>query len=69
LQEYFGAGMLAMTIMRCASILYCYRQMKMLNRMGSRYVPAIAAVFAMHCSLLLVTMLVKCFDVNLCDLR
>jgi hypothetical protein len=23
----------------------------------------------MHCSLLLVTMLVKCFDVNLCDLR
>ncbi|CAG0912438.1 unnamed protein product [Notodromas monacha] len=67
--EFAGAGVLGMTVLRCASVLYCYRQVRQVGKMGSRYVPAIAAVFAVYCSVLLCSVLVHCLRVDLSDLR
>lgn len=68
-EQFQGADMVLMTLIRCLAILYGYHQFRHLQKLGSTYVLVVAGVFVAFSSFVFTSMLLKVLKVDLYDLK
>lgn len=64
-----GLDILAMAIIRCLALLYCYYQFCSLNKLGSKYILGIAGLFTIFASFVFSSSVINCLSGDLSDLK
>ncbi|XP_060537391.1 3-hydroxy-3-methylglutaryl-coenzyme A reductase isoform X2 [Cylas formicarius] len=67
--EYNAVDLIAMTLVRCVAVLYCYYQFRKLHKLGSKYVLGIAGLFTVFSSFIFTSTSLNLLRIHVSDLK